>query len=105
MSAYDGCCCCISFVSPVAEPFKAGEALSLFDTIHDCTVLESDWEHYYQTSTGEEEEIYHLMEDLAKDLFYGGIAENERPEWTVDLTGKVVIILFDRSRKKVWKIQ
>jgi hypothetical protein len=35
---------------------------------------------YYESPTGEEEEVYQLMKDMAKDLFAGRISKNERPK-------------------------
>lgn len=90
--------------STVGSPAAGSPSASLFDTVHDHTHCQSDWEHFYECPTGKEEELYLLMEERAKDLFAGGISENERPKWTVETSGKDVVISFGESRDKVWNI-
>jgi hypothetical protein len=88
--------------SPAAG--SSSSSSSLFDSVHDHVHHQSDWEDFYESPTGEEEEVYLLMQDMANDLFAGGISENERPKWTVETSGKDVVITFGESRDKVWNI-
>jgi len=90
--------------SPAAGTSPITTNSSLFDSVHDHTHVQSDWDHINDSSTKEEEDIHCLLEDMAKDLFSGDMSAIERPKWTVDSSGKDVIISFDDSREKVWKL-
>lgn len=54
--------------------------------------VESDWDHFDGSPASEEEEFHLLMEELAREIVYGGASDNERPKWTVDSSGKDVVI-------------
>ena len=65
--------------SPAAKSAAASSS-SLFDTVRNHTHIQSDWANYNESPTGEEEEVYQLMQDMATDLFAGRISKNEHPK-------------------------
>ncbi len=77
---------------------------SLFDAVDDQAHVQSDWERFDESPNAKEEEVNRLLEDMAKDLFAGGISENEPPKWTVETSGKDVVISVCESHDKVWNI-
>mmetsp|Transcript_28857 Transcript_28857/g.52205 ORF Transcript_28857/g.52205 Transcript_28857/m.52205 type:complete len:720 (+) Transcript_28857:272-2431(+) len=87
-----------------ASPPPSSTSSSLFHSVHKLAHVESDWESVRISPAGQEEEIYQLMEDLAKDIFSDSVSESEHPKWTVDSSGKDVKISFNSSEDKVWTI-
>lgn len=90
--------------SPTADPSPAGAPPSLLGSVHDKIHDESDWMNFYDGPGGEEEDIYYLLEELAKDQFPDGLSNSGRPKWTVDKSGKDVVVTFGESREMVWNI-
>jgi hypothetical protein len=63
--------------SPADKSAVAASLLSLFDTVRNHTHIQSDWENYNKSPTDEEEKVYQLMQDMAKDVFAGRISKNK----------------------------
>jgi hypothetical protein len=60
--------------------------------------------HYYDSPDGEEDDIYLLLEELAREQSSGRTSENECPKWTMELSGKDVVATFGESWERVWMI-
>ena len=100
-------------VATVVSPSSAGSPATemsppasppLFDAVHSQSHVASDWMHYYDIPDGEEEDIYLLLEELAREQSSGRTSENECPKWTVESSGKDVAVTFGELRERVWKI-
>lgn len=93
-----------SFGSPGPDLSPHVDSASLFNSIHDTPCIQSDWDHFYGSTSHEEEEFYQLMEGLACDILSGSAEENEHPKWTIDSSGKDVKISFSESEDTLWTL-
>jgi hypothetical protein len=95
-----------AIVSPSSFESSGAHTLpsTLFNAIHNQAHVESDWTHFYESPTGEEEEFYQLMQEQASYVVHDGVYDYEHPQWTVNSSGRDVVISFDESRDEVWNV-
>lgn len=87
----------------VEAPLPPVSPAALFDTWNVESAAVSDWMHHYESPISEDD-LYLMVEEIAREQFSGGNTDNGRPKWTVDSTGKDVKITFGDSREKVWTV-
>jgi hypothetical protein len=90
--------------TPAAKVSPPLTACSLFHAVHNQPHVELDWEHFYKSPAGEEEEMYLLLEELGREIVNGGSSNNEHPKWNVESSGENVVISFNELQDEVWKV-
>ncbi len=76
-----------SLVGSPATEMSHPASLPLFDAVHSQWHVASDWMHYYDSPDGE----------LAREQSSCRTSENEHPKWTMELSGKDVVVMFGES--------